>query len=68
MENIFKKRNTIGDLSRKEIEDIQTEVVSKKKLSAEEVQKYKLSLNHLGDSMEKILLFARLNELEDTDA
>jgi restriction system-associated AAA family ATPase len=68
MENIFKKRNTIGDLSRKEIEDIQNEIVNKKKLSPKEVQEYKMRTNHLGDSMEKILLFAHLNELEDTDA
>lgn len=68
MENIFKKRNTIGDLSRKEIEDIQNDIAKKKKLSSKEVQEYKLRTNHLGDSMEKILLFARLNELEDTDA
>lgn len=68
MENIFKKRNTIGDLSRKEIEGIQKEIAKRKKLSPKEVQQYKLRTNHLGDSMEKILLFARLNELEDTDA
>lgn len=67
-ENIFKSRNTIGDLSRKEIEDIQTEISKKKKLSPKEVQEYKMSINHLGDSLEKILLFAQLNELEDTDA
>jgi restriction system-associated AAA family ATPase len=68
MENIFKKRNTIGDLSRNEIEDIQKDISKRKKLSPKEVQEYKLRTNHLGDSMEKILLFARLNELEDTDA
>ncbi len=68
MENIFKKRNTIGDLSRKEIEDIQTEIAKKKKLSVKEVQDYKMRTNHLGDSMEKILLFACLNKLEDTNA
>ena len=39
MENIFKKRNTIGDLSRKEIEDIQKEISKRKKLSSEEVKK-----------------------------
>jgi restriction system-associated AAA family ATPase len=68
MENIFNKRNTIGDLSRKEIEDLQTEIVDKEKLSQKEVQMYKMRTNHLGDSMEKILLFTRLNELEDKDA
>jgi len=67
-ENIFKNRNTIGDLARKEIEDIQAEISKKKKLSSKEVQEYKMKTNHLGDSMEKILLFAQLNELEDTDA
>jgi len=67
-ENIFKNRNTIGDLARKEIEDIQTEISKKKKLSSKEVQEYKMCTNHLGDSMEKILLFAQLNELEDIDA
>lgn len=64
MENIFKKRNTIGDLSRKEIEDIQTEVESVEILTKSQVEMYKMRTNHLGDSMEKILLFARLNELE----
>jgi len=67
-ENIFKNRNTIGDLARKEIEDIQTEISKRKKLSSKEVQEYKMKTNHLGDSMEKILLFAQLNELEDTNA
>lgn len=67
-ENIFKKNNTIGDLSRKEIEDIQNEISEKEKLTSEEVKKYKMKTNHLGDSLEKILLFARLNELEDTNA
>jgi ABC-type multidrug transport system ATPase subunit len=67
-ENIFKKNNTIGDLSRKEIEDIQNEISDKKKLTSEEVKRYKMRTNHLGDSMEKILLFARLNELEVPDA
>ncbi|MEN8637800.1 restriction system-associated AAA family ATPase [Pseudoalteromonas distincta] len=64
MENIFKKRNTIGDLSRKEIEDIQTEIESVEILTKSQVEMYKIRTNHLGDSMEKILLFARLNELE----
>lgn len=68
MENIFKKRNTIGDLSRKEIENIHKEIAKRKKLSPKEVLEYKLRTNHLGDSMEKILLFARLNELEDNNA
>lgn len=68
MENIFKRRNTIGDLSRKEIEDIQKEISERKKLSPKEVQEYKMRTNHLGDSMEKILLFAQLNELEDKNA
>jgi restriction system-associated AAA family ATPase len=68
MENIFKKRNTIGDLSRKEIEDIQIEVANKKKLTPKQVHKYKMRTQHLGDSIEKILLFARLNELEDKNA
>lgn len=67
-ENIFKNNNTIGDLSRKEIEDIQDEISAKKKLTSEEVKKYKMRTNHLGDSMEKILLFAKLNELEEPDA
>jgi restriction system-associated AAA family ATPase len=67
-ENIFKKNNTIGDLSRKEIEDIQSEICDKEKLTPEEVKQYKMKTNHLGDSMEKILLFARLNELEVPDA
>ncbi|MDN3493793.1 restriction system-associated AAA family ATPase [Winogradskyella bathintestinalis] len=64
MENIFKKNNTIGDLSRKEIENIEEEIKNKKKLSESQVLVYKEKIAHLGDSMEKILLFARLNELK----
>lgn len=63
MENVFKKNNTIGDLSRSEIEAIQDEIKDKKVLTAEQVVVYKERTNHLGDSMEKILLFAQLNEL-----
>ena len=68
MENIFEKNNTIGDLSRNEIEEMQEELKNRKKLSKEEVKVFKERVQHLGDSMEKILLFARLNELEDNDA
>lgn len=68
MENIFKKNNTIGDLSRTEIEDIQAQLKRRKKLSVEEVKAFKEQTKHLGDSMEKILLFARLNELGDGHA
>lgn len=68
MENIFKKNNTIGDLSRVEIEEIQLELKNKRKLSKEEVKAFKEKTKHLGDSMEKILLFARLNELGDDHA
>ena len=68
MENIFKRNNSIGDLSRKEIEDMLDEIKSRKKLSHDEVKEFKQRASHLGDSMEKILLFARLNELEENDA
>lgn len=64
MENVFKKNNTIGDLSRSEIEAIQEKIKDKKKLTEKEVIAYKEQTNHLGDSMEKILLFAQLNELK----
>lgn len=64
MENIFKKNNTIGDLSRKEIEIIQEKIKGKESLSEQEITKLKGSMSHLGDSMEKILLFAELNELK----
>ncbi|MCH5686705.1 AAA family ATPase [Niabella sp. W65] len=64
MENLFKKNYTIGDKSREEIEDIFKEIKDKKKLSIKEVTKFKSKVSHLGDSMEKILLFAKLNELE----
>jgi restriction system-associated AAA family ATPase len=67
-ENIFKKRNSIGDLSRKEIEDILEEIKNRKKLSSEEVRIFKQKAQHLGESMEKILLFTHLNELEDKNA
>lgn len=63
MENVFKKNNTIGDLSRSEIEAIQEEIKDIKELTSEQVVDYKERTNHLGDSMEKILLFAQLNEL-----
>ena len=65
-ENIFKKHNTIGDLSRKEIENIVDEIKDKNKLTTQEVIEYKNRTSHLGDSMEKILLFSRLNELENS--
>jgi len=64
MENIFKKNNTIGDLSRGEIEEIQKEIAELESLTEEEVLEYKKKADHLGDSMEKILLFAQLNELK----
>ena len=64
MENLFKKNYTIGDKSREEIEDILKQIESKETLSPKEVLKYKDRVSHLGDSMEKILLFAKLNELE----
>lgn len=64
MENLFKKNYTIGDKSRKEIEEILKEIENKKTLLPKEVLKYKNRVSHLGDSMEKILLFAKLNELE----
>lgn len=64
MENIFKKNNTIGDFSRSEIEKIEKEIENVESLTQEEVIAYKNRTNHLGDSMEKILLFAQLNELK----
>ncbi len=64
MENIFKKNNTIGDKSKKDIDDIQDEIKLKKFLTSQQVLNYKNRAAHLGDSMEKILLFAKLNELE----
>jgi len=64
MENIFKKNNTIGDLARSEIEQMEKEIANFESLTEEEVLKYKKEAEHLGDSMEKILLFAQLNELK----
>jgi restriction system-associated AAA family ATPase len=64
MENIFKKNNTIGDLSRQEIEVILLEIKNRKELSKAEVKGLKERTSHLGDSLEKILLYSRLNELE----
>ena len=63
-EGIFKKNNTIGDLSRKEIEEIQEKIKGKDKLTEKQVVNYKKSLGHLGDSIEKVMLYAQLNELK----
>lgn len=67
MENIFKRNNTIGDLSREEIENILKEIETREFLSSVEVENFKRRTYHLGDSMEKILLFAKLNELESSN-
>jgi restriction system-associated AAA family ATPase len=67
MENIFKRNNTIGDLSREEIESILKEIEKRETLTPTEVENFKKRTYHLGDSMEKILLFARLNELESAN-
>lgn len=64
MENIFKRNNTIGDFSAKIIYDIEEEIKKKRKLSEKQVQEYKNKTSDLGDSMEKILLFTKLNELK----
>lgn len=64
MENIFQRNNTIGDFSAKIIYDIENEIKNKKKLTEEQVLKYKEKTSDLGDSMEKILLFTKLNELK----
>ncbi|NRF40220.1 restriction system-associated AAA family ATPase [Pedobacter foliorum] len=64
MENVFKKNNTIGDKSKDEIDKIQVEIKNKKSLTKAQVTELKNKTNHLGDSMEKILLFAKLNQLE----
>lgn len=64
MENIFNRNNTIGDFSAKIIYDIEKEIKNKKKLTEEQVQAYKHQTSDLGDSMEKILLFTKLNELK----
>lgn len=63
-ENVFRSNNTIGDLARSEIEEIQEKIKDKTKLSRKEVLKIKNSTQHLGDSMEKILLFTQLNDLK----
>lgn len=63
MENIFKRNNTIGDLSAQVIRDIEQELGRRTHLTKEEVTQYKNRTRDLGDSMEKILLFAKLNEL-----
>ncbi|WNI35931.1 restriction system-associated AAA family ATPase [Chryseobacterium sp. SG20098] len=64
MENIFNRNNTIGDFSAKIIYDIEEEIKRKRKLSEEQVIEYKRRTSDLGDSMEKILLFTKLNELK----
>lgn len=64
MENIFKRNNTIGDFSAKIIYDIEKEIKKKRKLTEEQVKIYKNKTIELGDSMEKILLFTKLNELK----
>lgn len=64
MESIFKKNNTIGDKSKDEIDEIQEEIKNKRTLTKKQVAVFKQKTEHLGDSMEKILLFAKLNQLE----
>lgn len=64
MESIFKRNNTIGDFSAKIIYDIEKEIKGKKKLTDEQVIGYKKRTLELGDSMEKILLYTKLNELK----
>lgn len=64
MEHIFKRNNTIGDLSNSELIEIQIEIKDLKSLSEEQVKTFKNRVSHLGDSMEKILLFTKLNELK----
>ncbi|MDH5033775.1 restriction system-associated AAA family ATPase [Chryseobacterium cucumeris] len=64
MENVFNRGNTIGDLSASVITEIEEEIKNKKKLTSEQVISYKNRTNHLGDSIEKILLFTKLNELK----
>jgi restriction system-associated AAA family ATPase len=64
MENVFKRNNTIGDFSAKIIYEIEKEIKNKKKLTEEQVRVYKDKTSDLGDSIEKILLFTKLNELK----
>jgi hypothetical protein len=64
MDNIFNRGNTIGDFSSRIILEIEEEIKSKKSLTEEEVRVYKNKTNDLGDSIEKILLFTKLNELK----
>lgn len=64
MENIFNRNNTIGDFSAKIIYEIEEEIKNKKNLTEEQVNNYKKRTVNLGDSMEKILLFTKLNELK----
>lgn len=64
MEHIFKRNNTIGDLSNSELIKIEIEIKDLEKLTEEQVKAFKNRVSHLGDSMEKILLFTKLNELK----
>ncbi|WP_303317193.1 restriction system-associated AAA family ATPase [Flavivirga abyssicola] len=64
MDNIFNRGNTIGDFSSRIILEIEEEIKNKKSLTEEEVRTYKNRTNDLGDSIEKILLFTKLNELK----
>ena len=64
MDNIFNRGNTIGDFSSRVILEIEEEIKNKKSLTEEEVRAYKNRTNDLGDSIEKILLFTKLNELK----
>lgn len=67
-ENIFQTNNTIGDLAKNEIDTIFDEIENLKSLTSKQVIDFKNRTKHLGESIEKILLFTKLNELEDTNA
>ena len=49
----------------KEIEEMYKLINKMDNISKEDARNYKDQLTHLGDSMEKILLFARINELSE---
>lgn len=59
LEVLFNKRQTIGDLSKSKLQYDLSKIKSKK-----DVEKLKAEIDYLGDSLEKDLLLASLNEIK----
>ena len=60
LDELFDYNQTIGDLANEELENIDFSTIKSK----EDVKKIKKLFSHLGDSIEKDLVLAHLNQLE----